>query len=94
VTTPASVRSWLLRVAVRLSPVELAQPRVRLSAWLPSATAVNLVVGGLQIKIRCLRCDGIAAVEVGNRATTVAKSPCGARRTARDRRQAERHVDD
>jgi hypothetical protein len=54
-----------------------------LSGWQPSATAVNLLVGGLQIKIPCLRCDGMAALEVENRATTVAKHAERARSTGK-----------
>jgi hypothetical protein len=33
------------------------------------------MVGGLQTKIRCLRCGGRAALEVESRATTVANTP-------------------
>jgi hypothetical protein len=33
------------------------------------------MVGGLQIKIQCLRCSGIAAHETGSEQLTVAKHP-------------------
>lgn len=41
------------------------------------------MVGALQTKIRCLRCDRMAALEIGNRATTVAKHAGRARSTGK-----------
>jgi hypothetical protein len=48
------------------------------------------MVGGLQIKIRCLRWDVMAALKVGNRATTVAKHAGRARSTGKKEDQLSR----
>jgi hypothetical protein len=57
------------------------------------------MVGGLQIKIRCHRCYGLAAVEVGNRAaatttTTMAKHAERARSTGKKEDQLSQHRGD
>ena len=53
---------------------------------------MNLMVGGLQIKIRCLRYDGMAALEVGNRATTVAEHAGRARSTGKKEDQLSQDI--
>jgi hypothetical protein len=58
-----------------------ASSAVRVVAECPRA--VNLMVRGLQIKIQCLRCGGIAAHEVGSEQLTVAKHAERARSTGK-----------
>ena len=53
---------------------------------------MNLMVRGLQIKIRCLRCGGIAAHEVGSEQLTVAKNAERARSTGKKEDQLSQDI--